>query len=291
MDSSEGKLFEFNNWLADDNIVLDFIKLTQISEVALEPGGQIYEHMQCCHEITYIISGEGFLYTNDNVMHIRAGDIHIISKYDRHRIIASPYQKLRYVCLGFDFLDIPEKYAQVCDFYKKSPENTVSAEGNIRYLFDMLVDEVYVNRGIEDGALESIIKLILIKSFRCFVKAADRAANEKVRKYGNITVYKITKYIDSNIYTVKTVREIASALNFTENYISHTFKANMGISLLSYIKKKKVEAARVLMKNGNMTQTEISELLKFDSVQSLSRAFKQEYGRTPTQYLNEKQGG
>lgn len=291
MDSSEGKLFEFNNWLADDDVVLDFIKLTQISEMALEPGGQIYEHMQCCHEITYIISGEGFLYTNDNVMHIRAGSIHVISKYDRHRIIASPYQKLRYICLGFDFLEIPKEYKEICEFYKKSPENTVSAEGNIRYLFDMLVDEVYANREINDGALESIIKLILIKSFRCFVKASGILSKEKGRKFGNTTVYKITKYIDSNIYTVKTVREIASALNFTENYISHIFKTNMGISLLSYIKKKKVEAARVLMENRNMTQTEISELLKFDSVQSLSRAFKLEYGRTPTQYLKEKQGG
>lgn len=288
MDGEEGKLFEFNNWFANDNIAFDFIKLTQISEVALEPGGQMYEHTQCCHEITYIISGEGFFYTNDEVMRVKSGDIHVVSKDDRHRIIASPYEKLRYICLGFDFLEISENYAEICEFYKKSPEVTVAAEGNTRYLFDMLIDEIYVKREIKSGALESIIKLILIKVFRSFAKASGRIAKEKSRKYGNMTVYKITKYIDSNIYDVKSVRDIAAALNFTENYVSHTFKANMGISLLAYIKKKKVEAAKVLMENGNMTLTEIAALLNFDSVQSLSRAFKLEYSKTPTQYLTEK---
>lgn len=59
----------------------------------------------------------------------------------------------------------------------------------------------------------------------------------------------------------------------------------MGISLLAYIKKKKVEAAKGLIESRSMSFEEISELLKFDSVQSLNRAFKQEYGKTPTQYL------
>ena len=62
----------------------------------------------------------------------------------------------------------------------------------------------------------------------------------------------------------------------------------MGISLLAYIKKKKVEAAKGLIESRSMSFEEISELLKFDSVQSLSRAFKQEYGKTPTQYLAEQ---
>ena len=43
-----------------------------------------------------------------------------------------------------------------------------------------------------------------------------------------------------------------------------------------------------MIESRSMSFEEISELLKFDSVQSLSRAFKQEYGKTPTQYLAEQ---
>lgn len=294
MKVSEGRLFEFDNWLADEHIVLDFIRPVQISEVAFEPGGQIYEHTQRCHEITYIVSGEGFFYTNDEVMHVRRGDIHIIAKGDRHKIIAGPYEKLRYICLGFDFDRIPEPFLDVCRFYAASPAFVMPSEPDIRSLFDMLVNEFYSERTVQNGAPENIIKLILIKCFRCFMNRDGGTMHEKSKRYGNMTVYRITKYIDNNIYDVKSVREIAAALNFTENYISHTFKVHMGISLLAYIKKKKVEAAKGLIESRNMSFTEIAELLRFDSVQSFSRAFKQEYQKTPTQYAaerDEKTGG
>lgn len=282
----DGRLFGFENWLADENVVLDFIRLVQISEVAFEPGGQIYEHKQCCAEITYVVSGEGFFYTNDEVMPVRRGDIHIVSKGDRHKIIACPYEKLRYICLAFDFKDIPEKYNGICRFYDSSPKFVTTSGSDMRHMFDMLINEFYVNHKPSECALESIVKLILINAYRCFVKESEGGfSDNNICK--NMTVYRIVKYIDSNIYDVKSVRKIASELSFTENYISHVFKANMGISLLAYIKKKKAEAAKGLMENKNMTLTEISELLQFDSVQSLSRAFKQEFKITPTQYLEE----
>ena len=96
---------------------------------------------------------------------------------------------------------------------------------------------------------------------------------------------KIIKYIDTNIYNVKTVRDIAIDLNFTENYISHLFKSNMGISLSQYIKKQKLKVAKTLLETKNITLTEVAKILNFDSVQSLSRAFKQEYNQTPTEFL------
>ncbi len=283
----EGNLFSFNEF-HDEGIVLDFIKMFQIGEFALKPGGQIYEHKQYCNEITYITSGKGFIYTNDKAMQVCRGDIHIISKNNTHKIIASPYEMLRYICLGFDFIEFGEKFQEVCEFYETSMEGIMSSEGDIRYLFDMLINEFYINCETKDCAVESMVKLILIKVFRCFQKKPSEFIRDNGKEGGNTTVYKITRYIDSNIYNVKSVREVAAALNFTENYISHTFKVNMGISLLAYIKKKKVEAAKGLIESRSMSFEEISELLKFDSVQSLSRAFKQEYGKTPTQYLAEQ---
>lgn len=286
---SDGKFFEFETWLARDNFVLDFIKLIQISEVVFEPGGQIYEHIQCCNEITYVVSGEGFIYTNDNVMQVRSGDVHIISKGERHKIVAGPHGKLRYICMGYEFVGEPENFKKVCTFYAHAPEYTVSAQSDVRYLFNMLINEFYVEKSCKNEALENIVKLILIKTYRDFIKGGKESEYEKKSAFGGVTVYKITRYIDSNIYDVKSVREIASALGFTENYISHTFKTNMEISLSAYIKKKKTEAALGLIENKSMSFTDIAELLRFDSVQSFSRAFKQEYGMTPTQYKAEKE--
>lgn len=286
MKKDEGKLFAFDNWLADDNVIRDFIKLTQISEVALDCGGQIYEHTQCCHEITYVVSGEGFLYTDDTAMLVHRGDIHVVSKDKRHRLIASPRENLRYICLGFDFTEIRHDFEPIASFYQNAPYFTISSEGDIRYLFEMLIREFYAHTSSEafDSALESLIKLILIKVYRAFSANETEILPEDRRKGIGSTVYRITQYIDTNLYSVKTVREMAFALGFTENYLSHVFKNSMGVSLTSYIMKKRLEAARMLISYRTMSLTGISALLQFDSVQSLSRAFKREYGLSPSQY-------
>lgn len=287
MSYEEGKLFDFEKVFFEERIMLDFIELSQIAEIALAPGGQIYEHTQWCHEITYITSGEGFFYTNDKAMQVKSGDIHVVSKDDLHKIIASPHGILRYICLGFDFLDVSKKFEEMCRFYGTSPEFVMPSDGDLRYLFDMVINEFYKKREMQECSVENIIKLILIKVFRLFEKKMNVMHNENIREHRNTTVYKIVRYVDTNIYSVKTVREIAAALNFSENYISHIFKVNMGITLTAYIKKKKIEVAKSLVENQNMTLNEISEILKFDSVYSFNRAFKQECGKTPTQYLAE----
>lgn len=161
------------------------------------------------------------------------------------------------------------------------------ADDEVRYLFEMLINEYYNDDCFKEFSAECIIKLILIKVFKLFTPNIPKNAAKKGLKIGNPTVMKIIKYIDSNIYEVGSVRGIALKLNFSENYISHIFKANMGITLLSYIRKKKMQTVKSLIEDNKVSVKEISELLHFDSPQSLSRAFKKEYGKSPTQYRNE----
>ena len=284
MRHSLGKLFDFESLFLNDGVVLDFIKLFQISEVALAPGGQIFEHRQYCHEISYIVSGSALFYTNDTAFNAAKGDIHVISKGDRHKIVAGNCEKVRYICLGFDFATLPEKHKNVCAFYGVSPTYVQKSGDDIRQLFDMLVSEFYENSRLQMYAAENIIKLILIKVFSLFKKTDKKEDLKRNISLKNITLFQIIKYIDANIYNVKTVREVASALNFNESYVSHIFKRELGIPPLAYIKQKKLEAAKNLIDKKKMSITEISQVLNFDSPQSLSRAFKKEFGKTPTQY-------
>ena len=284
----DGRLFAFENLFWRQNMLLDFIKILQISEIVLEPGGQIFDHEQICHEITYVVSGAGYFYTDGSAMRADYGDIHVVSKGQYHKIIGDENEKLRYICIGFDFGEIPDNFREIAAFFANSPSFLLKSEGDIRHLFDMMINEFYQNTAEKNMVLEHIIKLILIRVYQRFINSSKKLNSERnsIKKKSS-TVYGIIKYIDINIYNVKSVREIAAALNFTENYISHIFKASMGISLSAYIKQRKVQTARALLENQNMTLTEIAEILNFDSVQSLSRAFKQEYSKTPTQYLIE----
>lgn len=285
MKNTDGRLFAFEKLFWGETVLLGFIKLFQIGEIILEESGSFYEHEQVCHEITYITSGEGVFYSDGTAIPVKSGELHVISKGKKHAIKGGNNGKLRYICIGFDFFNITEKFKPIACFYENSPYVAAKSEADTRHLFDMLINEFYFNSAPEKLVIEYILKLILIQVSECFKKEAIVKSKKKRAVYGEATVYKIKKYIDSKLYTVKSVREIAAALNFTENYVSHIFKANTGISLSSYIKKRKLDVAAALLLNRNMTLTEIAEILNFDSVQTLSRAFKQEFGKAPTRFI------
>ena len=76
----EGFVFRFDNSYNEKAEPFDFINVWQISEYTLDPNREILEHVQFCHEITYVISGKGVFLSDDSRDELQQGDIHLISK-------------------------------------------------------------------------------------------------------------------------------------------------------------------------------------------------------------------
>ena len=287
MNEDGERLFHFN-MVWGDRMKSDFLRVWQVCETALLPETEVREHVQICSEITCIVSGTGEITTNDTVFPVKAGDIHVIAKGDRHRVTASSGEKLHYICVGFNFEGIPEEYAEVCAFYGSSPAALAACTNDVRMLLDMLIGEFYAPEEEQQRAVADLLRLILIKVRRCFFHISGKAVRGGQTAGRHNTVYKVIKYIDSNIYTVRSVGEIAEKLFYTESYLSTVFRRKMGITLQTYIREKKLETAKILLEYGSLSISEVAELLHFDSVQSLTRGFKKLYGITPYQYISEK---
>lgn len=290
MHTENDKLFHFGSFF-ERTQAFDFIDLWQIAELALCPGGEIEAHAQICHEISYVVSGSGVFYTGDDAYEVKQGDIHVVAKGDPHRIVASPKEKLRYICIGFHFAEVPEAYRHICSFYETSPRGVANCNSDIRGLFDMLIGEFYVLQEDRAPAIAELLKLILIKVGRAFVTDALQKPTP-ARGIGEPgTMYRIVKFIDDNIYTVRTVSEISRELHYSESYLSTVFRQRMGVTLQTYIREKKLETAKMLLEYGNLTVNEVASLMHFDCVPSFSRNFKKKYGMTPYRYISEKTKG
>lgn len=284
-------LFYFGNFYRE-KLSFDFIRLTQICEIALEPDGEVNEHTQICHEITLIVSGSGTFYTEDTALSVRQGDIHVVACGDRHRICASSSEKLRSICIGFSFDEekTPDSYRFLEDFFAESPFFVREGGSELRCLIEMLIGEFYVFRMAHENAVEALLKLILLKVCRVFSDACDARAEKNPDRAvpSPDTVYKIVKYVDENIESVRTVREISQRLHYTESYVSTVFRRRMGVTLQSYIREKKLESAKMLLEYGNRTAAEVSEILHFECPQSFAKSFKRKYGVTPHRFVSKQ---
>ncbi len=60
---------------------------------------------------------------------------------------------------------------------------------DVRYLFNMLINEFYVEKSCKNEALENIVKLILIKTYRDFIKGGKERANMRKKALSAVLRY------------------------------------------------------------------------------------------------------
>lgn len=91
-------------------------------------------------------------------------------------------------------------------------------------------------------------------------------------------------YVELHLEEPITLKEIADSLGYTEYYLSKKFKTETGISLKGFIRDKRIERAKFLLKNTSLTMQEISVRLQFSSQSYFTETFRKATGVIPTEY-------
>ena len=68
----------------------------------------------------------------------------------------------------------------------------------------------------------------------------------------------------------------------------HAFRKDVGMGIMAYFSKLKIEKAMQLINEGNLSFRTISEQLGFESPEYFSRVFKKQTGMTPTEYAKQQ---
>lgn len=94
----------------------------------------------------------------------------------------------------------------------------------------------------------------------------------------------VIQYLADHIRTQVTIEEICKKLNYTRSYLFRQFKSVTGQSIMTYFISLKIKEAKRLLRETEMTVTQISNHLAFDNPNYFSKTFKRVSGYTPLQY-------
>ena len=83
------------------------------------------------------------------------------------------------------------------------------------------------------------------------------------------------------------LRMLAEDANFSQPYLSRIFKEWCGLSIHQYINQVRIQHAKELIVNGNITIKEIALAVGFSGDAQFIRAFKKLEGVTPGTLRNE----
>ncbi len=102
----------------------------------------------------------------------------------------------------------------------------------------------------------------------------------------NFMINKMLQYIHVNIENHLSLQRLARDLNISVGYASDCFKKNMGIPIMRYTQKVKIDRAKNLLLSTDKSILYIGILLGFYDQSHFSRAFKAIVGVSPTVYRN-----
>ena len=97
----------------------------------------------------------------------------------------------------------------------------------------------------------------------------------------------VSHYIDTHLFTMKKLPECAKALSYNYSYLSTVFKKTTGITLSDYYKEKKLDMAKFLIAENEISLTEIAESLGYSGISAFSKAFSAKFCISPRQYAKQ----
>ncbi|HEC61877.1 MAG TPA: response regulator [bacterium] len=100
----------------------------------------------------------------------------------------------------------------------------------------------------------------------------------------SIAIRKAISFIVENYADSITLQNVAHYVCLSPNYLSQLFKQETGKSLLEYVTHCRVDEAKKLLVQSNLTISEIAFKLGYDMPSYFSEVFKKNEGLTPSQY-------
>ena len=94
----------------------------------------------------------------------------------------------------------------------------------------------------------------------------------------------IVGYLRSNVNRKVTLDDICDKFNYSRSFICKIFKEQTGESLITYFNKLKIEEAKRLLSDTEMSISSISELLGFSEAKYFGVMFKKQVGISPAAY-------
>lgn len=91
-------------------------------------------------------------------------------------------------------------------------------------------------------------------------------------------------YIYNHLHQRITIKELAAYTRLSATYLSRIFKQEMKVSVSDYIRIKKIEEAKNLLKYSDFLIVDISNYLAFPSESYFIQVFRKTTGMTPKKY-------
>jgi len=126
------------------------------------------------------------------------------------------------------------------------------------------------------------LELFLISLVRNF--AAIEAASDDPDFRESDSLREIRQYIDTNYSTNIRLEELCVLFHTNKTSLCSNFRTAYGTTILDYLNQQRIRKAKILLRDGKQTVTQIAAKTGFNTVHYFSKVFKKFERMTPSEY-------
>jgi AraC-like DNA-binding protein len=243
-----------------------------------------YWHSHSFHEVCLAYSGEG-RFNNGSVQYdVVPGSVFLARPGDIHEIESSRVSPLGIAFWGFTFRPAgaaPGEDGWWSGLTRSDGPVMSDRAGSLPSLISALATEAAMPVSGYTTALGALGATLVLETARAFALDDDLAVEPVRRDRGPLVVDAMQRHLRDNLSRPITVRDVAAAAHLSERHAERLFTQQTGASIMSTLRRLRLELAAQLLMDHTLSITEIARACGYSDVRPFSTAFKRKYGRTP----------
>ena len=227
-------------------------------------------------ELTYVDRGELHSVVDGQDLLLKQGDLVLYGPNQWHMQYADIGVAPRFVTISFD--------VGGGDLTPLLNRSFTATPNMTRLLEQMLIEQERMDLFSRDIILSQLNLLL-----QYLLRDAAGSGNRKLQTVNavhseNEIIRRAQQYITTHIREKLSVPLVAQQVEVSPSYLTALFHKNLQISPGEYIRRIKLQESKQMIRENNLTFTEIAAQLQYSTVHHFSRQFKEKFGITPTEY-------
>ena len=237
-------------------------------------GEHCEPHFHMGVEIHYIYSGTFHAILDGKRYDIPAGHVQICSPYTIHSFNASEPCETAFFLMPLSCIPLLEQQLLGKMFSAFIIEDDASQ--TFQKLFDILKTIAPVNILQRIGICSQIIGLLIE---RCGLTERSSSTQSEF-------IQQVLTQLETEYFKPLRAADLAARFGYSESRFSHLFSQHVGYTIPTYLSMLRCRKAVRLLRDSDLSISDISMQVGFDSLRTFYRTFRAQYGTTPSAYRN-----
>ena len=253
------------------------LKLRNVASAKYGGDWHSIPHVHNYTELFYIVGGMGQFRIEDEVFPVSPNQLVIINSNILHTEVSYEAFPLEYIVVGSEGLELSANENNDGRYFMFTfPEND-----KILTYMQRILHEMQSREPQYQTVCQAYMDILVVQLMRDATFSATPLPSQPLN---NRQCSAVWRYIDSHYKEPLTLDLLAAEAKVNKYYLAHAYKQVYGISPINHMIARRVQEAKRLLIETDLSLSQISVILGFSSPSYFSQRFRKSEGISPVDY-------